>query len=113
MKNGYIIAGGVWLTALALGLTLTGLLQEPRLQGQFLDDGLIRLWVLVFGILLLLFLAIKLYRSRPDLGRIIVRICFFFLLLTAFITGFGIGIYILPTAVFLHLALSKSSPQAT
>lgn len=112
MKKGYIFAGGAWLTALALGMTLTDLFQEPRFQGQFLDDGVIILWVLVFSILLLLFLAIKLNRSRPGPGRIIVRICFIILVLFAALGIFSIGIYIIPAAIFLHLALSKSSLQA-
>lgn len=113
MKNGYIIAGGVWLAAMALVMTYADLFQEPRFQGQFLDDGVIILWALVFSILLLLLLlAVRLNRIRPGSGRIVVRICFVILALYAFLGILSIGIYILPAALFLHLALSKGSPQA-
>ena len=104
IKRRYAIIGGLWVMAVALVFSITN---SPNFPQQPLNGGVVILLVLTASVLLMLLLAITLGRTRPRVGKTLILICTLTVLVYGFLGIFTIGIFILPAAFLLYLAVAK------
>jgi membrane-associated HD superfamily phosphohydrolase len=111
MNKGFIFAGGLWLTVVAIIMVLIGVSEESGRPGIFLDDGVVIFSVLIVSLWVMLLLGVKLYKSHPKLGRSFVQVCFIILVLYTTLAIFSVGIFILPAIFLLYFGLSTNSSE--
>ena len=117
MKKGFIVAAIIWLSLLAVVATVGYLIYSLGPRSRPISEGLsdlLPLFIIYFGFLGFMWLAIELNVDRPETAKTIIQIWFTILFLVSLTAVVSLlGLLIAPAAYFLFQAMTgKGEPKA-